>query len=211
MKKHMHQLLRGLRDRGWERVTITTTDLEWWADEIWTIRSVRERWGRELMLTFLVDPHWDQARKKGQAVHAIAATLVTPRDRSEAEAGIRLSLHHGRFDEGLVLFLDQLDDLRKGRFRQLRHYAEAFGSYERLVARFPDHTELQYEWDAAWRRARAHVLPPRVAEAGQELDALVCEVTGHRQSIEQLVARTRWPLVRAAAEALLEALDELEE
>ena len=72
MQAYKGQLRRHLADHGWEVVEVIEGD-DWWVDEYWTIESRRNLWGFVVILTFLVDPHWDEPRKKGQAVWAIVA------------------------------------------------------------------------------------------------------------------------------------------
>ena len=63
---------------------IATFELPWWVDERWTLRSLRESWGLELVLSFLVDPAVEGERKKGRGIWAVAVTDGVPRDRFEA-------------------------------------------------------------------------------------------------------------------------------
>lgn len=112
MSTYKTQLLEALSQRGWELFSQDSHGIDWWADEVWTIRSVRERWGYELVLTFLVDPMWEGPRKKGRGVWAVAASAGVPTDRCDAQANVCLWLNRGRFDEALVRFVSDLDRLR---------------------------------------------------------------------------------------------------
>jgi hypothetical protein len=67
----------GLERTGWEVVDIQTSDLDWWADEVWVLQSVWQPHGTAY-LTFLVDPMWDGPRRKGQHVYAVGASLENP-------------------------------------------------------------------------------------------------------------------------------------
>ncbi|MEM9187702.1 MAG: hypothetical protein AAGF12_00900 [Myxococcota bacterium] len=137
MASYRTELLRGLSHHGWERHQIHVAELPWWIDEAWMIRSARERWGFEAVVTFLVDPLWEQPRKKGQGVHRIAATRGQPSDRLEAEAAVGLRMRTGNFHEELSKFLEALDQLRRGPTSALRFYAEQIASNEKLASRFP--------------------------------------------------------------------------
>ena len=89
---------------------IPDQNLEWWADEIWRLNS---RWapvGRNLFVTFLVDPIWDGLRKKGQGVWAIGASAQMPTSRQEAQ---RLGLlHRHAMKLEIEAFLEKLEQLR---------------------------------------------------------------------------------------------------
>lgn len=113
MPTYKEQLLSALHARGWEQVEVDPEGVDWWADEHWRIRSTREGWGTELVLTFLVDPMWDGPRKKGQGIWAIGATQETPRERTDADHGISLCMTKRRFDEKLSEFMAALDDDRR--------------------------------------------------------------------------------------------------
>jgi hypothetical protein len=88
MRLFKQQLLDLLRDHGWELVS-RDGDTDWWVEEHWLVRSVRENWGAKLVLSFLVDPHYN-GPKKSRAIWMIGATTEMPQDRLEAERGIAL-------------------------------------------------------------------------------------------------------------------------
>lgn len=112
MQAYKTQLGKLLVDHGWEVVEVIDSD-EWWADEFWKVQSRRQAWGLEVVLTFLVDPMWDDARKKGQEVWAVSVTTDIPADRLSAEAGIGLLCTlKGRFDQKLEAFIGALDAFR---------------------------------------------------------------------------------------------------
>src|SRR5262245_27441616 len=98
MPTYKDQLLAGLISRGWEQVEVDEGGTDWWADEHWRIRSIREAYGLELILTFLVDPGFDRPRKKGQAIWAIGASADMPRDRQDVLEGVELCMYKRRFD-----------------------------------------------------------------------------------------------------------------
>ncbi len=112
MGSYKQRLLRGLRDHGWEQILVDPDGIDWWADEVWTLRSVREHHGFNLVLAFLVDPGWEGPRRKGQGLQMICATREIPADLGEAKAGVRVRLDMWRFDEDLPRFLEALDRQR---------------------------------------------------------------------------------------------------
>jgi hypothetical protein len=110
---YQFRLRSELNKHGWELSEIIDKDLEWWADEQWYIKSVREHWGLEIYITFLVDPHWSGSRKKGQAIWAVMASSKLPNTWSQEISQItRLSLLKGKFDSKLEQFIDQLNTYR---------------------------------------------------------------------------------------------------
>jgi len=87
MPPFAHRLSDLLNRFGWELAQIRVEELEWWADEIWELRSVWSPVGACAFVTLLVDPMWEGQRRKGQGVWAAGHSLVDPRSRSEAESG----------------------------------------------------------------------------------------------------------------------------
>ena len=112
MSSYKKLLIEALSESGWEQDQIVTDGLEWWADEMWKLRSVKESWGFEIWLTCMVDPHWEGARRKGQGVGFIGATVHQPEVRDEESSGAALSMRRGRFDEKLEVFIADLDRMR---------------------------------------------------------------------------------------------------
>src|SRR4051794_4936936 len=124
MENYKSQLRRHLADRGWEVEEVIASDV-WWADEYWKVKSHRNLWGFEITLTFLVDPHWEAPRKKGQGIWAISATEDLPPDRLAAEQGIALLVMlKGRFNMKLQDFVAALDADRNMRSRQSENPVE---------------------------------------------------------------------------------------
>jgi hypothetical protein len=112
MRPFKQQLLDLLRERGWDLVS-RDSDTDWWAEEHWLIRSVRENWGQEIVLSFLVYPGYEGGIKR-RAIWEVGATTEVPQDYLEAQAGIAcMSLHKGKFNENLRAFVDQLDQHRR--------------------------------------------------------------------------------------------------
>lgn len=112
MRPFKQMLLKLLSERGWELIS-RDSDTDWWVEEHWLIRSVRENWGQELILSFLVDPQYDGHIKR-QAIWAIGATEEVPQNRLSAERGIaRMRLVKGQFRENLAAFVDRLGEHRR--------------------------------------------------------------------------------------------------
>ena len=111
MKHYKQLLLNKLYDAGWELAT-QDTDTDWWLEEIWSIKSVRQNWGYELFILFLVDPLYE-GNNKSQAVWAVTATTELPPDRITAENGVALmDLVKGKFDQKLSKFAELVNQHR---------------------------------------------------------------------------------------------------
>ncbi|MEW6211643.1 MAG: hypothetical protein AB1631_24985 [Acidobacteriota bacterium] len=118
MSTYKKILLESLIDEDWELIEAFDCNHDWWCDEHWLIRSVRENWGIEVMIFFLVDPMWDTPRKKGQGIWAIAATDKFPERWGEAGSRIAtLTLSKRRFNQKLVSFLSSLNHYRRNASR----------------------------------------------------------------------------------------------
>jgi hypothetical protein len=75
---------------------------------------VRESWGQELILSFLVAPDYE-GRKKSRAIWAIGATAEKPKGRFAVERGIAFTpLVKGQLKACLRSLVSQLDDYRRG-------------------------------------------------------------------------------------------------
>jgi len=74
------EIFAALPQTGWRLIERQIPD-EWWVDELWTLESVWRPQGRRAFLIFLVDPQWDQARRFGEAVWAVAVRKSRPEHR----------------------------------------------------------------------------------------------------------------------------------
>jgi hypothetical protein len=109
---HNKLVLSGLlSSAGWCIEDRQTEDLEWWADEIWVIRSEWHPTDFRLFLTFLVDPTHEGHRAKGQAVWALEATQDMPKEGHPDENAVRLQLIP-KFERGLEQFIDEIGEVR---------------------------------------------------------------------------------------------------
>ena len=112
--RYREQLLAALIADGWELTRTQVQHLDWWCDEYWVVRSVRESRGMKVFIFFLVDPQWEGPRKAGQGVCDIAATTDMPRDWIEAGCGVAtLQMWKGRWDLKLATFIGELDAHRR--------------------------------------------------------------------------------------------------
>jgi hypothetical protein len=97
-------------EHGWRVVGRQRNDLDWWADEIWTVESEWAPQDLTVFLTWLVDPQEDDSRQPGQAVWAVGTCLKPPANRLEAQGEPLLSVKHWPRD--LPEFLGGLSALR---------------------------------------------------------------------------------------------------
>jgi hypothetical protein len=113
MTGYKYKILTELQKYGWELSEVTDKDLDWWVDEHWRIKSVRENWGLEIYITFLVDPHWSGNRKKGQGIWKVMASSSLPSSWSHESSEIAsLSMSKGRFDPKLEHFVKEVNNYR---------------------------------------------------------------------------------------------------
>ena len=110
--RHYKQILKNkISDSGWE-LESTNVDTDWWLEEIWRIKSVKQDWGKIIFISFLVDPQYS-GDNKSQAVWAISATNEIPSDRINAENGIVLiDLVKGKFDRKISEFVASINSYR---------------------------------------------------------------------------------------------------
>ena len=108
-------LLDALTEAGWELAA--TEDLhQWWADDVWRMRSIWSPQSCEFYLTFLVDPQLDlhRKRKRGEGVWAASASAKLPTSRLQVEAELMFSLGHG-WAERLKDFVAHVSKFRQER------------------------------------------------------------------------------------------------
>jgi hypothetical protein len=108
MRSYKKILLKHLSQSGWELVK-QEDYTDWWAEEQWYIKSIKQKWGYHLIITFLVDPQY-KGNKKSQAVWAVSATASIPNDRVEAQDGVALiGLTKGKYNERLKDFVRKIN------------------------------------------------------------------------------------------------------
>jgi hypothetical protein len=104
-------ILEQVERHGWAVTELDDYPLDWWADEIWLLKSVWSPLGATAYLTFLVDPQAAIKRKKGADVWAVSASRIKPLERLEAESRFILGLGSG-WRENLPGLLEYLNALR---------------------------------------------------------------------------------------------------
>ena len=113
LSSYKTQLQDRLIECGWEQTELVDLD-EWWADDCWRIRSIRQCWGLELFLTFLVDPHWEGAHTgEKPLVWAIVATAELPETRTVQDPIATLSMAKRKFSPKMEEFIATLDQYRE--------------------------------------------------------------------------------------------------
>ena len=105
------QLEAMLSKHGWKVVAREVDNLDWWADEQWTIESEWSPRGFRLFLTFLVDPQAGDPRLKGSDVWALVATAEAPITRLTDGPTIQIRNQWGK---ELPAFMTRLTKLRTG-------------------------------------------------------------------------------------------------
>ena len=103
LKRYQQQLLDLLVDGGWELVSIDEA-AEGWFYGHWTLRSVQEKWGHELIISFFEAPnYW----------WGITASTRRPHGREDESVFARMELGSGRYDEAVTAFVREIDDHRR--------------------------------------------------------------------------------------------------
>jgi hypothetical protein len=114
MKTPKQKLLDHLECYGWDAEEIDDEELEWWADEIWILKSHWSPNNLVAYVTALVDPQHDGLRKKGQAVWAYGLSEEYPKDQWQAQIKGTLSLGKS-FKNEVEGFVDKIIALREAR------------------------------------------------------------------------------------------------
>ena len=106
-------LLEQLPRHGWEVISIETDELDWWADEIWKIRSVWDSECPELFVTFLIDPQADtRGGKRTRDIWGVRASLERP-TQWQGEEGVVYWGDGPEWRTMLADFMGKLPDLAK--------------------------------------------------------------------------------------------------
>ena len=109
---HKHLVLQELLENsGWTIEHRETENLEWWADEIWRIRSTWRPTDLTLHLTFEVDPQHSGNRRKDEAVWALSVSKEMPSREQPEQLPPYLNLNT-HFERGLGQFIADLGKLR---------------------------------------------------------------------------------------------------
>ena len=109
---HTHLVLIDLlTSAGWIVEYREVSDLEWWADEIWRIRSIWHPTDFSLYLTFLVDRSHDGNRAKDQAVRSLGASISRP-SMPTAEVMLVEVYIKPKFESRIKQFIEDIGKLR---------------------------------------------------------------------------------------------------
>jgi hypothetical protein len=112
VSSYKEQLQSALVDAGWEHAESIEID-EWWADDCWKIRSVKQSWGMEVLISFLIDPQWDGAHSgERPPVWAIMATEDLPEAWNTEKRIALLSMSSRKFEPKLAEFVAALGAYR---------------------------------------------------------------------------------------------------
>ena len=114
MTSQQAALLQQFSETGWDLAGTEELD-QWWADEVWRMRSTWSPQSAEFYLTFLVDPQLDlhRKRKPGEGVWAVLASATLPARWQSSEGDIQFGLGHG-WSERLKNFVESLSAFRQG-------------------------------------------------------------------------------------------------
>ena len=112
MSGYKRQILERLVDNGWERLEEVDVP-DWWAEDCWKMRSIRESWGLEIFLTFLIDPQWDQSNTDQPEVWAIIATETFPEVQNPNDQIAHLARSSRGFEFKLKEFIATVNDYQR--------------------------------------------------------------------------------------------------
>lgn len=106
-----NQLRKALFEKGWSIVSLDDASA-WWNDGCWIIRAERQAFGKELVVTFLVDPIFEGPDEK-KPVWSVLASTERPQDRLDTQTRVAdMYMQKGRYAEKLEVFVNKLDELR---------------------------------------------------------------------------------------------------
>ena len=114
MSHYKEQLLQLLTASGWE-LTETLAGIDWWAEEHWRMRSVRQNWGLEIFIHFKYDPMGFSGIGKHKVVLDIEATSSSKPFRiSDKDTIAEMYLQKGKFKENMQNFVTAINIFRDG-------------------------------------------------------------------------------------------------
>lgn len=109
---YKEQIKQELQQNKWENVEIGS-NTDWWVDEHWKV-CLKYNPTVCFYLCFLVDPHIEGHRKKGQGIVQIKASKELPKNRNDETSIISiLDLSKGIYDEKLTIFLKEIEIFKK--------------------------------------------------------------------------------------------------
>lgn len=111
MKYYKELLLQKLSNSGWD-LAERNDNTDWWLEEYWQLRSVKQNWGTRIYILFLVDPIFEGINKS-QGIWAVMATKNLPKQIPLGDKGICLmDLVKGKFDIRLEEFTTIINQYR---------------------------------------------------------------------------------------------------
>ena len=106
-----NQMRNALFEKGW---SIAACDKEnaWWSDGHWVIRSERQAYGTEAVITFMVDPMFYGPDEK-KPVWSVLASTEMPGGRLDTQTRVaEMCMQKGHYAEKLEVFVSKLDEFR---------------------------------------------------------------------------------------------------
>ncbi|MCG7563099.1 hypothetical protein [Pseudoalteromonas sp. McH1-42] len=110
MKYYKEMLFSKLVQSGWE-IIHESDNTEWWLESSWKIRSIKQNYGLECFILFLVDPQYE-GNDKSSAVWAIEAFKNLPSARPLNTGVAAMNMIKGQFDVKLSVFVNELNEYR---------------------------------------------------------------------------------------------------
>ncbi|WP_282628405.1 hypothetical protein [Empedobacter sedimenti] len=100
------QIEKALLNNNWEIIEIDS-NTKWWDDEHWKICQ-KNNPNLHFYLCFIVDPHFEGQRKKGQGICEIRAVSIFPKTHLEdTNTFAKLDMTKDNFDEKLEIFIKE--------------------------------------------------------------------------------------------------------
>jgi len=110
MKYYKELLLKKLTYSGWQLVE-EDDNTDWWLESYWKLQSIKQNYGQEIFVLFLVDPQYD-GHNKSSAVWAVGAYQQIPQERPLEDGISFMPMMKGKFDEKLTQFVVEINEYR---------------------------------------------------------------------------------------------------
>ena len=111
MKYYKELLLDKLSKEGWELEENNEDIKEWWFESYWRVKSIRQAYGHEVYILFLVDPQYD-GQDKSSAVFSIGAFTKLPPEKLQSEGICTIYLVKGKLELNILEITQQLNEHR---------------------------------------------------------------------------------------------------
>lgn len=109
-----YQIEQELIRHNWKIIEVGSNE-DWWDDEHWKIQ-LRFDSNISFYLCFIVDPQFDQTRKKGQGIYEIMASTKFPKNWNNTDNQINsIDMTKRKFNIKLAEFLEDLNNFKKGK------------------------------------------------------------------------------------------------